>query len=183
MLKQYVKNLSIFSLVLLLLLLISACGSSAEEESAVAPAEEVATAAAPADTPVPTVMEEEEEATTETDDDDASEAETETEEDVPYSGRAPEDMWTSLACSACHQLDQDHTESNRGPAGPHQGNLAERAAQIAPDQSAEEYVYTSIVDPSAYVVEGYVEGIMPSNYAEQMSEEEIRELARWLLDR
>jgi len=112
--------------------------------------------------------------------DEADEVVAETE--PPYMGRPPEELWASLACSACHQLNEDQTDANRGPVGPHQGNLADRIAIIAPDQSPEEYVYTSIVDPDAYVVESYFPGIMPQTYGDQMSEEEIRALARWMLE-
>ena len=104
------------------------------------------------------------------------------ETEIPYTGRPPEQLWAELACSACHQIDKDQTEDDSGPVGPHQGNLAERIAVIAPDQSAEEYVYTSIVDPNAFVVEPYFPNIMPQTYSEQMSEAEIRQLVQWLLD-
>ena len=36
--------------------------------------------------------------------------------------------------------------------------------------------------PGAHVVESYVAGIMPANFTETMSEEEIRGLVAWLLD-
>lgn len=95
--------------------------------------------------------------------------------------RAPEDLWLSLGCSGCHNLEEDQTPDNRGPVGPHQGNLAERAADRVEGQSAEEYVYNSIVNPNAHIVEGYQANIMPANLAEKMSEEEIDALVEWLL--
>ena len=36
---------------------------------------------------------------------------------------------------------------------------------------------------NAYVVEGYVAGIMPQNFSETMSEDEINGLVTWLLSR
>ena len=50
-------------------------------------------------------------------------------------------------------------------------------------EDAQTYVHNSIVNPSAYVVEGYTDGIMPQNFSEQMSEEEINGLVDWLLSR
>ncbi|MBV7337901.1 c-type cytochrome [Chloroflexi bacterium TSY] len=96
--------------------------------------------------------------------------------------RAPQDLWVSLGCSGCHMLDQDQTADNRGPVGPHQRNLYERAGDRVEGLSAEEYVYQSIVNPNDYVVESYLPNIMPPNFAEKMSEEEIRGLAQWMLD-
>ncbi|MBV7338747.1 DUF4399 domain-containing protein [Chloroflexi bacterium TSY] len=96
--------------------------------------------------------------------------------------REPQVLWVSLGCSGCHNIDEAQTESNRGPVGPHQGNLHERAGERVEGQSAEEYVYTSIVEPNAYVVEGYVENVMIQTYQEQMSEEEIRLMVKWMLD-
>ena len=48
--------------------------------------------------------------------------------------------------------------------------------------TAEDYVYTSIVNPDVYVVEGYNPGIMTQNFAQQMTDEEITGLVTWLLD-
>ena len=49
--------------------------------------------------------------------------------------------------------------------------------------TAEEYVYESIVNPTAYVVETYEQaGQMPQNFAEKLSEDEIQALVAWLLN-
>jgi mono/diheme cytochrome c family protein len=100
----------------------------------------------------------------------------------PPEPRAPEELWVAMACSGCHNLDEPQTEDNRGPIGPNMGNLAEHAGQRVEGVSAEDYVYTSIVNPNEYVVEGYQPGVMLQNFAQQMTEEEIRGLVDWLLD-
>jgi len=49
--------------------------------------------------------------------------------------------------------------------------------------TAEEYVYESIVNPTAFVVETYEQaGQMPQNFAEKLSEDEIQALVAWLLN-
>jgi mono/diheme cytochrome c family protein len=96
--------------------------------------------------------------------------------------RAPGDLFTSLGCSACHNLDQPQTADNRGPVGPNLGNLADIAAAEAPDMTPEEYVQQSIVDPAAHIAAGYVNGIMPQTFGNVLSEEEVQALAAWLLD-
>lgn len=95
--------------------------------------------------------------------------------------RASQDLWVSQGCSGCHMIDQNQTEDNRGPVGPHQGNLYERASDQVEGLSAEEYVYQSIVSPADYLADGYP-ATMPPNFAEKMSEEEIQGLVQWLLD-
>jgi len=97
--------------------------------------------------------------------------------------RSPQELYSNagMGCVACHNLNENQTPSNIGPVGPHQGNLHETAKTRVDGQSAEEYVYESIVNPGAYVVDGYA-GSMPGDFAERMSEEEIRGLAAWMLD-
>lgn len=96
--------------------------------------------------------------------------------------RPPQELFVTYGCSGCHNLDEPQTDTNRGPVGPNLGNLYEVAGEMVPGQDAETYVYTSIVDPNAFIVPGYSANIMPQNFADQMSEEEIRGLVQWLLD-
>ncbi|MEM7126351.1 MAG: c-type cytochrome [Chloroflexota bacterium] len=96
--------------------------------------------------------------------------------------RTPQELWLLMGCSGCHNINEDQTANNVGPVGPHQNNLYERAAERVEGQSAEEYVYNSIVEPDAYVVEGYNGGVMPQTFADMMSEEEINALVAWALD-
>lgn len=112
----------------------------------------------------------------------ATEGEAATEEAPAAGPRDPADLFQAMGCVACHNQDQPQTADNRGPLGPNMGNLAENAAVRVEGLSAEEYVHQSIVDPNAYVVEGYSAGTMPQIFAEQMSEEEIQALVDWLLD-
>ncbi|MEZ4635175.1 MAG: c-type cytochrome [Caldilineaceae bacterium] len=96
--------------------------------------------------------------------------------------RDPETLFTVMACVGCHNLNADQTASSRGPVGPNMGNLAENAASRVAGLSAEDYIHQSIVEPGAYLVEGYMAGIMPANFTETMSEEEINSLVTWLLE-
>lgn len=96
--------------------------------------------------------------------------------------RDPETLFTTMACMACHVMDQPQDAANRGAIGPNFGNLAENAAARVAGLSAEEYIYQSIIEPGAHVVEGYAAGIMPADFSTKMSEEEIRGLVAWLLN-
>lgn len=94
----------------------------------------------------------------------------------------PQELFVSMGCSGCHNLDAPQTDSERGPIGPNVANLPETAGSKVEGLSAEEYVHQSIVAPNEYINEGYAAGIMPANFAERMTEEEINSLVTWLLD-
>ena len=92
--------------------------------------------------------------------------------------RAPQELYVSMGCQGCHSLDDPDTIL----AGPYQGDLHETAGTRVEGLTAEEYVYQSIVAPNEYIVDGYVAGVMPQTFSEQMSEAEIRGLVDWMLD-
>lgn len=98
----------------------------------------------------------------------------------PTGPRTPQELFSTMGCLGCHNLDQPQTPDNRGPVGPNMANLHETAATHGED--ALSYVLNSIQHPNQIVSEGYMAGIMPQNFAERMSEEEILALAEWLLD-
>ncbi len=77
-----------------------------------------------------------------------------------------------VQCEACHAA-----ADGAGPAFP---GMGERAATRAPGMSAEDYLHKAIVEPSAYVVEGFGD-IMPKNYGEQFSETELQALVAYIL--
>lgn len=93
----------------------------------------------------------------------------------------PQELWVSMGCAGCHNLNQNQADV-RGPVGPNMADLYERAASRVEGQTAEEYIYNSIVNPNEYVVESYVANVMPQNFADKMSDEEIQSLVEWLLD-
>jgi sulfur-oxidizing protein SoxX len=79
-------------------------------------------------------------------------------------------------CSSCHSLQTGETI-----VGPSLAAVAEVAGQRVPGQSAEAYLRKSIVDPDAYVVEGFARGIMPASYGNQLSDEQITDLVAYLM--
>ena len=78
----------------------------------------------------------------------------------------------SGACSACH--------GEQNGAGPAFVGMADRAATRIDGMTAEDYLHQSIVDPSAYVVEGFSD-IMPKKFADQFSEQEISALVAYIM--
>lgn len=82
-----------------------------------------------------------------------------------------EELFTAN-CTGCH--------GEEAGAGPPRPGMGERAATRVEGLSAAEYIHQSIVDPSAHVVEGFSD-IMPKDYAEQFSDDEINGLVAYLL--
>ena len=79
-------------------------------------------------------------------------------------------------CVTCHNIDSDDPL-----AGPGMLSLPERVGSRVDGQSAEVYLYNSIVDPNAYIAEDYNEGVMPMNYADILTEDQIFQLSAYML--
>ncbi|MEM6280861.1 MAG: cytochrome c [Chloroflexota bacterium] len=88
-------------------------------------------------------------------------------------------------CASCHSVDA----SGIRLVGPTMWGLAETGeARIAEsgDESVPVYIYNSIVNPGAYIVPAdaggpYPENLMPPNYGELLSEEELNHLVAYIL--
>ena len=65
--------------------------------------------------------------------------------------------------------------------GPDLNQLAAAAEDRERGTSAEDYVREAIVDPPAFVVDGYSGDTMPGNYGDQLTPEEIDTLVEYLL--
>jgi mono/diheme cytochrome c family protein len=79
-----------------------------------------------------------------------------------------------IPCLTCHTLDGTTL------VGPSFQGFPEHAGSRIPGMSAEEYIHQSIVNPGAYVVEGF-QNSMNSNYAEFLSEEDIDNLTAYIM--
>lgn len=86
-------------------------------------------------------------------------------------------VFAAQGCTACHAISGIST----GNVGPALDGLAGRSGDRVADLSAEEYIRQSILDPNAYIVEGYAEGIMPQNFGELIGEDELNDLVAFLL--
>lgn len=80
-----------------------------------------------------------------------------------------------IACSTCHRVD-----SEERLVGPGLLNVGTRAATRVKGQSAIAYLHDSIVNPSAYVVEGYAD-IMPKTWGKVFTEAQIDDIISYLL--
>lgn len=83
----------------------------------------------------------------------------------------------AAGCMTCH-----YTDAAQGNfTGPNLGGIATRAATYEGYSSAEEYIRTSIENPSAYVVSGFAAGVMPPSYSQALTPEELDSLVAYLM--
>jgi hypothetical protein len=65
--------------------------------------------------------------------------------------------------------------------GPSLAGIATRAGTRIPGMDAEGYIRDSIVNPGAYTVEGFVEGMMPEAVFDSLTPEEFEAVVSYLL--
>jgi cytochrome c oxidase subunit 2 len=82
----------------------------------------------------------------------------------------PEEIFTSAGCAGCHTL---AAAGATAKVGPDLGKLGDVDAA---------FVRTSIVDPNAEIEEGFRPNVMPQNFRERLSKEEIDALVEYLLE-
>lgn len=83
-----------------------------------------------------------------------------------------------MGCASCHATDPAAGDG----VGPNLAGVATRAATRDPNMTAAEYLRASIVDPHAFVVEGFDAGaeVKPQNYGEILSAQELTDLVAYL---
>jgi len=91
-------------------------------------------------------------------------------------GRAVFEGRSLGACGVCHSV-----EPNDDGVGPSLAGVADRAGDRVPGLDAESYLRESVLDPDAYVVEGYRPDQMLDIYDDRLSDERIDALVEYLL--
>jgi cytochrome c2 len=79
------------------------------------------------------------------------------------------------ACFTCHNVENEERK-----IGPGQYGIADRAGTRIEGQSAAQYLYNSIIHPNDYIVAEYEPNLMPGNYSELLSEQDIYDIVAYL---
>ncbi len=86
-------------------------------------------------------------------------------------------IFSSLApCSTCHDVSQGIVM-----VGPSLKGVASRAGSRKPGMSAEDYLRESILTPNAFVVPNFAPGLMPQNFAQMLTPQQINDLIAYLM--
>ncbi len=80
-------------------------------------------------------------------------------------------VFTDQGCGSCHSLEAADATGQIGP------NL-----DVELVEEDEAYIETSIIDPSADIVEGFSDGIMPPDYGEVIPPDDLADLVAFLYD-
>jgi mono/diheme cytochrome c family protein len=83
---------------------------------------------------------------------------------------------TNFACATCHYADKEDRLIGPGLKG-----ISQRAAQRVPGETNAQYIHQSIVNPSAYVVPDYPDGLMPQIWGQVLTEQQIADLVAYLM--
>lgn len=84
-------------------------------------------------------------------------------------------VFASAGCGGCHAFTP---AGSNGAIGPNLDNVAADAAKAGEDPQA--YVRESIVAPNKVLARGFAAGVMPRNYGDSLSSEEIDALVTYL---
>lgn len=80
----------------------------------------------------------------------------------------------AVACTTCHSVD------GANGTGPSMEGFGARAEGSDDSLSATEYTYESIIRPSKHVVNGF-SNLMPNNYEEKLTPQQLADLIAYLL--
>ncbi len=83
--------------------------------------------------------------------------------------------FAQAGCGGCHAFEPAGTDAQIGPSLDDLAASAEQAGVPVAD-----YVRQAIVDPDAVLAEGYQEGVMPKDFAESLSPEQLDALVAYL---
>jgi mono/diheme cytochrome c family protein len=81
----------------------------------------------------------------------------------------------TVPCATCHKFD-----SPDKLVGPSLTVIGTEGATRKPGYSARAYIYESITEPGAFVVPSYQDGLMPPNFKEILSAQQIADLVAYL---
>jgi cytochrome c oxidase subunit 2 len=90
----------------------------------------------------------------------------------------PAQIFSTMGCGACHTLTAAGTAGTIGPA---LDELAANAGGRQPGMTAEAYVEESIVSPDAHVVPGFPPGVMPKDFGQRLTPDQLQRLVAFLL--
>jgi mono/diheme cytochrome c family protein len=87
-------------------------------------------------------------------------------------------IYTAAGCAGCHALSDAGASGNIGPT---LEGIAGTAAKRQPGTPPAKYVSDSIVNPNAFITPGFSAGVMPQNYDDQLTPEQVKALSDYLL--
>lgn len=88
-----------------------------------------------------------------------------------------EAVFKSNGCIGCHTLGS----ISSGTVGPNLTHIGTVGATRKPGMSAADYVKESILNPNAYVVQGFPQSVMPQNFSQVIKPDDLSDLIAFLV--
>jgi len=85
-------------------------------------------------------------------------------------------LFTSVGCVACHSL-----VPNVRVVGPSLAGVATRAPTRKTGYTAQMYLYESITEPNAYVVDTFPSGVMPQDFRKRLKPQDLADLIAFFM--
>jgi cytochrome c oxidase subunit 2 len=87
-------------------------------------------------------------------------------------------VFSRQGCAGCHLVD-----GQGGQVGPDLSHIGAVAATRQPGVDAATYLRQSVVEPNAFIVEGYPRDVMPGTYGQTIQPADLADLIAYLLAR
>ena len=98
---------------------------------------------------------------------------------MPGDSARGESLTVPQNCIGCHQADNSLVDV--APTWTEIADTAVGRAQQLGAAGPAQYLYTSIINPNDFIVDGYNSDVMPQTYADDMSEQDLADLLTYLL--
>jgi cytochrome c oxidase subunit 2 len=88
------------------------------------------------------------------------------------------ELSVSIGCTACHNI-----TGEEGGIGPTWKGLFDSEVPLADGSSVaadDDYILSSIINPNGQLHAGYPQGVMPQNYGDQLSEEQLADIVEYI---
>jgi len=87
-------------------------------------------------------------------------------------------VFASESCGGCHTF---NAAGSNGSIGPDLDTAIATDASAAHEDSLEDFVKESIVDPEKYIAQGYPGGVMPSDFGKKLTRTQLDDLVAFIV--
>jgi mono/diheme cytochrome c family protein len=97
-------------------------------------------------------------------------------QELPGDPAQGEKVFNAYGCNGCHKV-----SGEGGTVGPDLSDIGRLAGTLKPGVNAEAFIREAIVQPDAFTQKGRQAGLMPQDYGQRLSRQEIDDLVAYLL--
>jgi mono/diheme cytochrome c family protein len=103
----------------------------------------------------------------------------ETEKQIPTAS-TPAELFVTFECKTCHLIPGMAPDEGEGELGPDLNGIHEKGAKRVEGKGLKEYLRESILDPNAFIIPDFDPDVMPADYGDRMTEQEVEAIVDYL---